>query len=116
MFADLIHYVGQEDFMGLTCSDKLVCSAFEFDKAYNMIISEDGCAASGLGSKVSTCFAVPAMQHGEIHFVRCTITKLSQRSWMYLGVTQVCEPTENAETHTTSFGWSSRAEYMKGKW
>ena len=61
-----------------------------------MSISEDGHAAEGFGLKGSTCFAAPAMQHGVQHLIRCTIMHMRPGSWMYMGITQLCEPTQNA--------------------
>lgn len=108
-FEALVDYLQLKDYMALTVAD------FRFDKAIGMSLTLGGHAAEASG-KENVCFATPAMQPGRLYYIKCCISRLRPKAWIFLGVSQLSEPTRNAETHVSSYGWSTFSQYSAGNW
>ena len=85
MFNDLAYHLRLEDFVGLVRFDKA--------SAYNMRLSNGGRTANGYIAAVCHYIAVPTVQRAAVHYVKCTIVKLSPPSLMHIGIAQIGEPT-----------------------
>lgn len=108
-FEALVDYLQLKDYMALIVAD------FRFDKAIGMSLTLDGHAAEASG-KENVCFATPAMQQGCLYYIKCCISRLRPKAWIFLGVTQLSEPKRNAELDVSSYGWSTFSQYSAGNW
>ena len=126
-FVALVEYLGIKDFMGIENSHDADATAgagcaedFHFNQTFGMTLSQEGrraCAVARNGQD-STSFASPAMQRGTLHFIKCCIIKRRSKNrysdWLFLGITQLCAPRNDAEKDVTSFGWTEDCEYSQG--
>ena len=120
-FETLLHYLGLQDCIASpdqTAEDGFTAAArdFCFRSAPGMSLTNDGHVGMARAGSDIVCFAAPAMQDGTVNFIKCSITSLTERGYIFMGVTQLSDPTMSAETDLTSYGWSTRSEYCKGRW
>lgn len=106
-FETLVEYLGLDELMTNT--------TFTFSKVIAAALTESGCMAEAI-DKDSVSFAAPAMQPGSVHYLKCNIIFHNPIAWMFMGVTQLSEPTKDAEVEASSFGWSTSRQYHAGKW
>ena len=108
-FEVLVDYLQLKEYMALTVAD------FHFIKAIGMSFSQGGHVAEASG-RDNACFAAPAMQPGRLYYIKCCISRLRPKAWIFLGVTQLSEPKRNVETDISSYGWSPFSQYCAGNW
>ncbi len=93
----LVDYLQLKEYMALLVAD------FHFDQAAGRSLSDHGHVAAAAGTE-HVCFAAPAMQCGVMYFIKCHISCLKPKVWIFLGVTHLSQPKKNAETDASSFG------------
>lgn len=108
-FEMLVDYLQLKEYMALTVAD------FRFAKAIGMSLTRAGRMAEASGRE-NACFAAPAMQSGRLYYIKCCISCLRPKAWIFLGVTQLPEPKRNVETDVSSYGWSTFSQYCAGNW
>ena len=106
-FATLVTYLGLAFYMP--------SGAYHFSKTIAALLTAGGCVAETVEhhNNQSVALAVPAMQLGTLSYLKCTI--LLNHKWMFLGVTQLCEPQRDAEEDPSSCGWSTSDRYDQGQ-
>ena len=105
----LVDYLQLKEYMALTVAD------FCFNKTIGMSLTKGGHVAEASGRE-NACFAAPAMQSGCLYYIKCCISRLRPKAWIFLGVTQLSEPKRNVETDASSYGWSTFSQYCAGNW